>query len=346
MAGGAGALAHAVLQLLAHGVGLGLLVPPLQVVADALKGLVKGTLAPGLVIVEGKLLPLGAVEDHIQHLFGQVLHRGVQLEAVLLGQGVKVHAGDAVGLDVIPPRGGDSPLQNGQVLVGNHQIGVHLQLAAQAGTGGTGAEGVVEGEHPGGELLNGHAAVFAGVVLGEEDVPVLPHHVDDHQASRQVGGHLHAVSKAAGNVLPDNQTVHHDLNVVLFVLLQLDLLAEIIGNAVHPAAHIAGAAGILEDLGVLALLAPDHRSHHLDTGGLRQSQDLVNDLVDGLLLDLLAADGTVGRAHPSPQQTQVVVDLGHGTHGGAGVFGCGLLVDGDGRAEAVDVVHIGLLHLP
>ena len=58
VAGGAGVLAHAVLQLLAHRVGLGLLVPPLQVVADALKSLVKGTLSPGLVIVEGKLLSL------------------------------------------------------------------------------------------------------------------------------------------------------------------------------------------------------------------------------------------------------------------------------------------------
>ena len=133
---------------------------------------------------------------------------------------------------------------------------------------------------------------------------------------------------------------------MLLVLLQFDLLAEIVGNAVHPAAHIAGAAGVLKDLGVLALLAPDHRSHHLDTGGLRQRQDLVNDLVDGLLLDLLAADGTVGGAHPCPQQTQVVVDLRDGAHGGAGVFGGGFLVNGDGGRKAVDVVHIGLLHLP
>jgi hypothetical protein len=38
----------------------------------------------------------------------------------------------------------------------------------------------------------------------------------------------------------------------------------------------------------------------------------------------------VGRAHPRPQQTQIVVDLRHRAHGGAGVFGGGLLVDGDG----------------
>ena len=165
LTGRAGALAHAVLQLPAHGVGLGLLVPALQVVADPLKGLVQGALAPGLVIVEGELLPPGAVEDHVHHLGGQVLRRGVQLEAVLFGQSVEVHPGDAVGLDVAPAGGGDGPLQNGQVLVGNDELRIHLQLAAQAGAGGTGPVWVVEGKHPGSEFLNGHAAVLAGVVL-------------------------------------------------------------------------------------------------------------------------------------------------------------------------------------
>ena len=53
---------------------------------------------------------------------------------------------------------------------------------------------------------------------------------------------------------PDHQTVHHDLNVVLLVLFQLNLLAEIIGDAIHPAADVARLAGVLEDLGVLPFL--------------------------------------------------------------------------------------------
>ena len=83
-----------------------------------------------------------------------------------------------------------------------------------------------------------------------------------------------------------------------------------------------------------------------DVTEIWQGQDLVDDLVDGLLLDFLAAVGAVGGAHPGPQQAEVVVDLRHRAHGGAGVFAGGLLVDGDGRGQAVDVVHVGLLHLP
>ena len=132
---------------------------------------------------------------------------------------------------------------------------------------------------------------------------------------------------------------------MLLVLLQGDLFGELVGQTVDAAADVARLPGALQDLGVFALLAPDHRGHHLDAGPLGEGHDLVNDLVDGLLADLLAALGAVGGAHPGPEKTEVVVDLCDRTHGGTGVLAGGLLVDGDGRGEAVDVVYIGLLHL-
>ena len=99
---GAGPLAHALLQLPAHGVGLGLPVAALQVVHHPLEGLHQGPLAVGPVVGELELLPLGAVEDHVQHLRGQVLYRGVELEAIFFGQGLEVHPGDGIPLDVVP----------------------------------------------------------------------------------------------------------------------------------------------------------------------------------------------------------------------------------------------------
>ena len=76
-----------------------------------------------------------------------------------------------------------------------------------------------------------------------------------------------------------------------------------------------------------------------------RGEDLVDDLVDGLLLDLFSALGAVGGAHPRPEEAEVVVDLRHRAHGGPGVLAGGLLVDGDGGGEALDVVHVGLVHL-
>ena len=68
LAGRAGTGGHQALDLLLAGIGLGLLIPALQVVADALEGLVQHTLAPGLVIVELQLFAAGAVEDNVLHL--------------------------------------------------------------------------------------------------------------------------------------------------------------------------------------------------------------------------------------------------------------------------------------
>ena len=63
----------------------------------------------------------------------------------------------------------------------------------------------------------------------------------------------------------------------------------------------------------------------------------------------LAMGRAAGHAHrladAGVEQAQVVVDLRDRGHGGAGVPAGGLLFDGDGRRQALDAVHVGLLHL-
>ena len=147
------------------------------------------------------------------------------------------------------------------------------------------------------------------------------------------------------DIRADNEPVHDDLNGVLFVFLQLDLLVQLIEVPVNTRPDITGALGVLQHLGVLALLAPDDRRHDLNPRPLRQRQHLIDDLVDGLLADLLAAVGAVGRTRSCPQQTKIVVDLRHGAHGGPGVFAGGFLVDGNGGTQALDIVHVRLVHL-
>ena len=54
-------------------------------------------------------------------------------------------------------------------VVGHDELGVDLELGAQAEAGRAGAVGRVEGEAAGGGLLEADAAVGAGQVLGEGD---------------------------------------------------------------------------------------------------------------------------------------------------------------------------------
>ena len=227
VAGGTGTLGHQLLQIPFAAVAVGLPIAALQVVQDPLKGLVQGALAPRLVVVEGQLFPLGAVEDDVHDLRRELFHRRVQPEVKLLGQGVKVHPADAVPTDVVPPAGADGAVQNGQLLVGNDNIRIYLHLMPQPSTGGTGSVGVVEGEGAGRQFFDGDAAVLAGVVLAEQQVFVLPHQVDDHNAARELGGNLAAVRQPLGDVRTDDQPVYDDLNVVLDVLLQGDLLGQV-----------------------------------------------------------------------------------------------------------------------
>ncbi len=216
-------------------------------------------LSLGAVIFQVQLFPLGAVEDDVPHLLAQLLPGGAQFEAVFFRQGVEVHPADAVAADVVPAAGLDGAVQDGFRLVRYHQIGVDLQLAAQTRTGGARAVGVVEGEHAGGQLLDAHAAVLAGIILGEQDVPLLPQEIDNDQTAGQAGGGLHAVRQPLADVRADDQAVHHHLDIVLFVFLQLDLLGQLVERAVHPHPDVPGPPGVLEDLGVLALSGPDHR---------------------------------------------------------------------------------------
>ena len=170
--------------------------------------------------------------------------------------------------------------------------------------------------------------------------------VEADPALGELGGLLHGLGDAPERALAHHDAVDHDLDVVAQLLLQADLLvAELAHLAVDAHAGEALAAQVFEELGVLALAVEHHRGEHESAAPLRALEDLVCHLVGGLPLDDAPALRAVRRAHAGEQQAQVVVDLRDGAHRGARVSRGGLLVDGDGRGEAVDAVQVRLVHL-
>ena len=75
-----------------------------------------------------------------------------------------------------------------------------------------------------------------------------------------------------------------------------------------------------------------------------QRQQLACDDLGGLANDLLPALPADGPAHARIQQAHVVVNLGDGADRRARVADAVLLADGDRRANAFDLVDVGLLH--
>ena len=96
---------------------------------------------------------------------------------------------------------------------------------------------------------------------------------------------------------------------------------------------------------MVALAVLDQGSQYHDAAALWQVRDGVHYLFRRLPSDLSAALVAVGHADAGIEETQVVVDLGHSAYGGTGIVAGPALVNADGRGEALDLIHVGLLHL-
>ena len=237
-------------------------------------------------------------------------------------------------------------MAQGEVFVGHNQFGVYLQPVAQAGAGGAGTVGAVEAEGAGFDFQQAGTALDAGELLREEEF-VTALDGDLGYAAALAQGCFHRVGYAAGlHVVADDEAVHHQFDVVPFLLVEVEvahLVQQVLG-AVDADAGPASLAGVLEHFLVLALATADFGGQYLDTAVRGEMEDGVDDLLDGLTLDGLTALGAVGASSAGVEEAQIVVYLGDGADGGAGVVGCPFLVDGDGGREALDVLDVGLLH--
>ena len=299
---GAGGFGHTGFDLCPHGRTLGLTVAAFEIRDDPLKLALDGAVALRPFIVKLKRLALRAVEDGVEGFRRQILDGIGELEAVAFCKCLKVHARNAVGLDIAPSRGVQTAVIDAELFVRDDHLGVDEQLNAEARAGRAGAVGVIEGKEPRRNLLQGDAAVGAGIVLGKAELfpAVLQHR--RHQTAGEAEGGLRRVGQAAPRALLDPNPVDDDLDRMLFVLVQGNLFREIIDNSVCPYADIARALRILQDLAVLALFPAHHRRHQRNAGILGQLHQTVDDLVHGLLPDLSAALRAVRNADSCVQQ--------------------------------------------
>ena len=95
----------------------------------------------------------------------------------------------------------------------------------------------------------------------------------------------------------------------------------------------------------LAFAAADDRREHVDALVLRVEHHHVDDALERLAGDFLAAVRAVRHADVGEQQPQVVVDLGDRADRRSRVRAGGLLLDRDRRRQPVDQIDVRLLHL-
>ena len=132
---------------------------------------------------------------------------------------------------------------------------------------------------------------------------------------------------------------------MFFVFLQLDLLAEVIQDAIHTHAGKALLSCILKHLDMFAFFASNDGRQHNKARTFSQCFNTVDDLIDGLPGNLLAAFGAVRHTDPGPQKAQIVINLRNRAYSRTWILGGGLLVNGDGRTQSFNGIHIRLVHL-
>ncbi|MDH6227518.1 hypothetical protein M2169_004488 [Streptomyces sp. MJP52] len=348
LAGGAGHLAHVALEALPAVVRLGVLVAALDERDGALEGRGVPAFTAVPVAVADVDLGLVAVQQRLPGAGGQAGEGDVGAEAQRVGERVDEAAEVLLGVPGGPRV--DGALLERLLRVRDDQLGVDLHARADAGAVGAGAEGRVEGEGARLQLLEGEVVVRAVQVLREHALAlgVVGREVDevqhDHAAGEAERG-LHGVREAALGGALHREAVHDHLDGVLLLLLQLGRVGELDRRAVHPGAAVALGLQVGEEVDELPLALAHQRGEHLEPAALRQFEDPVHDGLRRLAGDRAPALGTVRLADPREQQAEVVVHLGDGADRRARVARGRLLVDGDRRGEALDEVHVRLVHL-
>ena len=339
----ADAVAHVLLDLLAHELGLGLGVAPLQVGEDAVEaGRVVAHAALVVAIAHGHASAAGAVEEEVALLLGQVVPG--RLEVDLEGLGDRRD-------DLLEPAERELPVRQQRPLgdrdraVRDDQVGVDLARGPEPVARRARPVGAVEREDARLDLGQRDAAVDAGELLAEgEGGPVGELDVDE--AVGELGGGLDGVGQPPPQPVLHHEPVDDDGDVVLVLLVEVEALVELAHLAVDLDAREAVGAQLLEHLAVLALAAAHQRRDDAEARPRVELAHLVDDLLHRLPGDGAPAVRAVRVADARVEQAQVVVDLGDGADGRARVARGRLLVDRDRRREALDGVDVRLVHLP
>ena len=224
-------------------------------------------------------------------------------------------------------------------------MGIDLHGAADAGTGRAGAEGAVEGKEMGLDFRQAHMAVGAGEMLAEGQHLVRTHAQDMDDAAGQLGRRFQRIGQAGQDAVLNNQPVDDHVDRVLLILVQGNIVRQQIYLSVDADADIAVPHQAGQHLLMRSLAAVDDGSHDHDLFPRAESHDGVGHLLDRLLADRLSALRAVGVAYAGVEQAQVVVDFRDCAYSRAGIAARRLLVDGNSRRQAFDIVDVGLVHL-
>ncbi len=338
VADGAGFLGLVARHFLANPGAVRLLPAPLEIVQDALEGLLHRVGAHAVLVGECDFL-VRAVQDRIGHALRQIMPRRARTCLEVLGNAGKRLV--VIGTLGAAP-GGDRALGEADPLVRHDQRRVKESLDPETVASRAGAVRAVEAEQPRLDLLDREAGDRAGEAAGKHGPRLALGRLGVGDAVGEPDGRFKTVGEAALDPRPDHDPVDHRLDLVLDLAVQRRDRADLEQFSVDLHAGEAAALEFGDFLAVFALAVAHNGREQQQPRAFRHRRDPVDHLADRLRLDRQAGCGRVGHAGPCPEQAHVVVDFRHRADGGTRVAAGGLLLDRNGGREALDRIDVRL----
>ncbi len=183
-------------------------------------------------------------------------------------------------------------------------------------------------------------AVFRSLRGGQRLVGKL----SDGQAFAKLQGGFKGVGKAGAEIGADHEAVNHHVDVMLEFLVQRRHAVNLIEMAIDLDALEAFFLELGKFLAVFAFAAAHDGGEDIKPLAFGKAQDLVYHHRHRLAFDGQARGGGIGNADAGKEQAHVVINFGDGAHSGTRIAAGGFLLDGNGGREAIDLVHVRLLH--
>ena len=235
---------------------------------------------------------------------------------------------------------GQCSVVNREARVGYYLGGVDQVDVAQALTARTCTHGRVEREVVGRGVVIAYARSRtherARIVF--HFATLVGHH---HQALTHLHGRCYAFLQAFRVFLPHRQAVYHHLDVVVLVAVNSHVGHHLAHFAVNPGMQVSLLHEAFKQFAIVTLTAAHHRRQEHDALAVVALHDEAEYLLLGVFHHAFASLVAIGIGGTCKEQTQVVVDFGHCTHGAPRVLVRSLLLDAYHRAQTRYLVNLG-----
>ena len=240
--------------------------------------------------------------------------------------------------------------------IGDDDFRIQHQLETQALAIRTGTPRRIETEYARLQFRKRAMAVGASQMFAEQDIAfdsLVFGCLDQKHSISELQCRLDGVSqtgfifsKLIISSAPHHQSVHHRFDIVDDIAIQFDFRIQGDDLTIDTRADVTPFSQCFDHLMVMPFFVPHDRGQNQQAAACCQLQQFIDHLLGALSGNDHPAAWAVRNADPGVKQTQVVINLGDRPHRRSRVFADTLLIDGYGRAQTFDLVHIGLFHLP